>query len=47
MNKDPIETANEFCESNNIKKDTREKILQKIKELQKIYKRLDAKENKK
>ena len=31
-------TANKFCDENNIKKETREKIIQKIKELKIIYK---------
>ena len=37
MNKNPIETANNFCDINNIRKSTRDKIIQNIKKLQKQY----------
>ena len=37
INKNPIETANNFCDINNIKKSTRDKIIQNIKILQKQY----------
>ena len=45
MNKNPIETANNFCDQNNIKKSTKEKIIQKIKELQKVYIDIEAKKS--
>ena len=41
INNNPIETANKFCDENNIKKETREKIIQKIKELKIIYKGIE------
>ena len=47
INKNPIEEANTFCDVNNIRQATRDKIIQKIKELQKIYKEIDNKEDKK
>ena len=37
MNKNPIETANNFCDINNIRKSTRDKIILNIKKLQKQY----------
>ena len=47
INNNPIEKANNFCDANNIKKATRDKIIQKIQELQKIYKEIgeDKKDN--
>ena len=47
INNNPIEKANNFCDVNNIKKATRDKIIQKIQELQKIYKDIgeDKKDN--
>ena len=47
INKNPIEEANSFCDANNIRQATRDKIIQKIKELQKVYKEIDNKEDKK
>ena len=47
INKNPFETANNFCDENNIKKSTREKIIKKIKKLQQIYNQIKNKENKK
>ena len=41
INNNPIETANKFCDENNIKEETREKIIQKIKELKIIYKGIE------
>lgn len=37
LNNNPIETANNFCDINNIRKTTRDKIIQNIKQLQKKY----------
>ena len=37
INKNPIETANNFCDINNIRKSTRDKIILNIKKLQKQY----------
>ena len=47
INNNPIETANTFCDENNIKKSTRDRIIQKIKELQHIYKDIGNQEDKK
>ena len=47
INKNPIEAANKFCDENNIKKETREKIIQKIKELKIIYKGIENGNDKK
>ena len=46
INNNPIETANKFCDENNIKKVTRDKIIQKIKELKEVYKELAVQGNK-
>ena len=40
INNNPIETVNNFCDINNIKKGTREKIIQKVNELKDIYKEI-------
>ena len=40
LNNNPIETANSFCDINDIKKSTRDKIIKKIKELQEVYKEM-------
>ena len=47
INNNPIEAANKFCDENNIKKVTRDNIIQKIKELKKVYKELAVQENQK
>ena len=47
INKNPFETANNFCDENNIKKSTREQIIKKIKKLQQIYNQIKNKEDKK
>ena len=47
INNNPIETANKFCDENNIKKSTRDKIIQKIKELKKVYQEIGDQEDKK
>ena len=47
FNNNPIETVNNFCDANNIQKHTRDKIINKIKELQEAYKALGIKEDKK
>ena len=47
LNNNPIETANNFCNANNIQKNTRDKIIQKIKELKEIYQEMGIKEDKK
>ena len=46
LNNNPIEKANNFCDVNNIKKATRDKIIQKIKELQNIYKEIGGEDKK-
>ena len=47
INNNPLEAANKFCDENNIKKVTRDNIIQKIKELKKVYKELAVKKNQK
>ena len=47
LNNNPIETANNFCDANNIQKNTRDKIIKKIKELKEIYQEMGIKEDKK
>ena len=47
LNNNPIETANNFCNANNIQKNTRDKIIQKIKELKEVYQEMGIKEDKK
>ena len=46
LNNNPIEKANNFCDANNIRKATRDKIIQKIKELQNIYKEIGGEDKK-
>ena len=46
INKNPIETVNNFCVINNIKKETKEKIIKKVKEMTKIYEELKSNEDK-
>ena len=45
LNNNPIETANNFCDANNIQKNTRDKIIKKIKELKEIYQEMGIKED--
>ena len=47
INNNPIEAANKFCDENNIRKETRDKIIQKIKELKIIYKGIENSKDKK
>ena len=47
INKNPIETVNNFCDTNNIKKGTREKIIKKVNELKDIYQKIGDKEEQK
>ena len=47
INNNPFETVNKFCDENNIKKETREKILQKIREIKIIYKGIEKEKDKK
>ena len=47
INNNPIETVNHFCDINNIKKGTREKIIQKVNELKDIYQKIGNKEEQK
>ena len=47
IHNNPIETVYNFCIINNIKKETKEKIIKKVKELTKIYEEIKSYEDKK
>ena len=47
INNNPIETINNFCKINKIKKGTREKIIKKCNEFKKVYNEIKSEENEK